>query len=94
MEQLQYPIGRFTAPAIVTPEMRMAWIDSIAELPQRLISALAGITEIQLDTPYRPEGWTLRQVVHHLADSHINAYCRLHLSLTEDAPTIKPYLEE
>jgi len=93
MENLKYPIGRFTAPESVTPAMRQAWINTIATLPQRLESALAGITELQLDTPYRPDGWTVRQVVHHVADSHINAYCRLHLALTEDAPTIKPYDE-
>lgn len=67
--------------------------ESIATLPNRLEATLVGITEAQLETPYRPGGWTVRQVVHHLADSHINAYCRLHLALTEDAPTIKPYLE-
>lgn len=93
MEHLQYPIGKFTAPEHVTDEMRQAWIEAIAALPSRLEAALEGITDAQLDTPYRPEGWTVRQVVHHLADSHINAYCRLHLALTEDAPTIKPYNE-
>lgn len=93
MEQLQYPIGRFTAPVNVTPAMRHSWIETIAALPQRLEDALQDITDAQLDTPYRPEGWTVRQVVHHLADSHLNAFCRLHLSLTEDAPTIKPYNE-
>jgi len=93
MEHLQYPIGRFTAPENINDTMRQARIESIATLPQRLEAALAGITETQLDTPYRPDGWTVRQVMHHLADSHINAYCRLHLSLTEDAPTIKPYSE-
>jgi DinB superfamily len=93
MEHLQYPIGRFTAPENINDAMRQARIETIATLPQRLVAALVGITEKQLDTPYRPDGWTVRQVVHHLADSHINAYCRLHLSLTEDAPTIKPYLE-
>ena len=93
MEHLKYPIGKFTAPETVTPDQRSAWIERIATLPQRLEAALEGITEAQLDTPYRQEGWTVRQVVHHLADSHINAYCRLHLSLTEDAPTIKAYNE-
>jgi hypothetical protein len=93
MEHLQYPIGKFTAPESVTPTMRQGWIETIAALPQQLEDALQGITEAQLDTPYRPEGWTVRQVVHHLADSHLNAFCRLHLSLTEDAPTIKPYNE-
>jgi len=93
MENLQYPIGKFVAPESATPAMRQEWIAAIAALPQRLEAALDGITDSQLDTPYRPEGWTVRQVVHHLADSHINAYCRLHLVLTEDSPTIKPYFE-
>lgn len=93
MEHLKYPIGKFVAPETVTNEMRSVWIEKLEALPQQLEAALVGITEEQLDTPYRPEGWTVRQVVHHLADSHINAYCRLHLSLTEDAPTIKPYSE-
>ena len=93
MEHLKYPIGKFTAPENVTADMRQAWIESITALPQHLEAALEGVTEAQLDTPYRPDGWTVRQVVHHLADSHINAYCRLHLSLTEDAPVIKPYEE-
>lgn len=93
MEELKYPIGKFMSPENVTNEMRQAWIETIAALPQRLAAALEGITEAELDTPYRPEGWTVRQVVHHLADSHINAYCRIHLALTEDAPNIKPYNE-
>ncbi len=93
MENLKYPFGKFIAPESVTAEMRQGWIDTIATLPQRLEAALGGITEAQLDTPYRPEGWTVRQVIHHMADSHINAYVRLHLSLTEDAPTIKAYNE-
>lgn len=73
--------------------MRLAWINQLEALPQQIETAASGITDAQLDTPYRPGGWTARQVVHHLADSHINAYCRLHLALTENAPTIKPYLE-
>ncbi|MBI1225483.1 MAG: putative metal-dependent hydrolase [Bacteroidetes bacterium] len=93
MENLKYPIGKFSAPENVTQDMRQAWIEAIAALPQRLEKALEGISETQLDTPYRPGGWTVRQVVHHLADSHMNAYCRLHLALTEDAPIIKPYEE-
>lgn len=93
MEHLKYPIGKFVAPETVTNEMRSVWIEKLEALPQQLEAALVGITEEQLDTPYRPEGWTVRQVVHHLADSHINAYCRLHLALTEEAPVIKPYQE-
>lgn len=93
MEHLKYPIGKFTVPENVTETMRSEWIEEIANLPQRLEAAISGVTEAQLDTPYRPDGWTVRQVVHHLADSHMNAYVRLHLALTEEAPTIKPYLE-
>jgi hypothetical protein len=91
---LSYPVGRFTAPMTVTPELRAAAIDEIAALPQRLREAIASLSDTQLDTRYRPGGWTVRQVVHHLADSHLNAYVRLKLALTEDAPTVKPYDEK
>jgi uncharacterized damage-inducible protein DinB len=69
------------------------WRTDLAELPARLRAAIAGLSDAQLDTPYRDGGWTVRQTVHHIADSHLNAYCRFRLALTEDAPTIKPYLE-
>jgi hypothetical protein len=87
----RYPVGRFDA-ADATP--LPAIIDEIAGLPGELRKAVARLTMKQLDTPYRDEGWTARQVVHHLADSHLNCYTRFRLALTEDAPTIKPYSEK
>ncbi|MBI5916386.1 MAG: putative metal-dependent hydrolase [Bacteroidetes bacterium] len=93
IEHLKYPTGRWAKPEIITPDMRQGWINDISMLPERLEAALAGMPEAKFDTPYRPGGWTVRQVVHHLADSHLNAHCRIRLALTEDNPTIKPYLE-
>jgi hypothetical protein len=90
---LRYPIGEFNAPTAITPEMRAAAIDAIAALPARMRDAVRGLSESQLDTPYRPGGWTVRQVVHHVPDSHLNAYIRMKLALTEDNPAIKPYDE-
>ncbi|MBX6366241.1 MAG: putative metal-dependent hydrolase [Gemmatimonadetes bacterium] len=92
-DELRYPIGRFTAPTAVTAADISRWIDEIAAAPARLREAVAGLDDGQLDTPYRPGGWTVRQVVHHLPDSHMNAYVRTCLALTEDTPTIKPYEE-
>ncbi|MDO3410766.1 bacillithiol transferase BstA [Saccharibacillus sp. CPCC 101409] len=93
-EHLRYPIGRYEAPGGQDdPERLEAWIEDIRRLPDRLEEAIEGLSEEQLDTPYRPGGWTVRQVVHHLADSHMNAYLRLKFALTEDGPTIKPYEE-
>jgi uncharacterized damage-inducible protein DinB len=89
----RYPIGKFSFPDSTTPEQRREWIREIADAPARLRAAVAGLSEEQLDTPYRPGGWTVRQVVHHLPDSHMNSYVRLKLALTEDAPIIKPYDE-
>jgi hypothetical protein len=86
-------VGRFDWPEVVTAERRTQAIDEIAALPALMRAACAGLTEAQLDTPYRPDGWTARQVVHHTADSHINSYVRFRLALTEDEPTIKPYKE-
>jgi hypothetical protein len=93
MADLQYPIGRFSFPDSATAEQRQAWIREIARTPQELRAAVAGLSAQQLDTPYRPGGWTVRQVVHHLPDSHMNAFVRFKLALTEDQPTIKPYDE-
>ena len=93
MTDLQYPIGRFQMPDSVSGAARLAVMQQIAELPARLRAAVAGLTEAQLDTPYRPDGWTVRQVAHHVADSHINAYVRLKLGLTESEPLIKTYEE-
>src|SRR5690242_4609020 len=93
MEDLRYPVGRFQRPPSLEPKQRRAAIDTVSEAPTKLRAAVAGLTETQLDTPYRPEGWTVRQVVHHVPDSHLNAYTRFKLALTEDTPTIKPYDE-
>jgi uncharacterized damage-inducible protein DinB len=93
MVDLRYPIGKFSFPESTTPEQRREWIREIAEAPARLRAAVAGLSEAQLDTPYRPGGWTVRQVVHHLPDSHMNSYVRLKLALTEDTPVIKTYDE-
>ena len=88
---LSYPIGKFEWPESVTPEMRARLIGEIEAAPARFRAAVQGLTGQQLDTPYRPGGWTVRQVVHHVADSHLNSYIRFRLALTEDQPTIKPY---
>ena len=93
MGDARYPVGRFTALRDITTEQRRALIAEIAATPRALRTATAGLSEAQLDTPYRPEGWTARQVVHHVPDSHMNAYIRFKLALTEDTPTIKPYDE-
>lgn len=90
---LRYPIGRFTFPQSATREETSAWIDDIAGTPKAVRDAVKGLTDARIETPYRPGGWTVRQVVHHLADSHINAYTRFKLALTEERPTIKPYDE-
>jgi uncharacterized damage-inducible protein DinB len=92
-DDLRYPVGRFDATEEVTPERRRVCIEQVAEAPARLREAVAGLDDAQLDTPYREGGWTVRQVLHHLADSHINAYVRMKLALTEDSPAIKTYDE-
>ena len=91
---LAYPIGKFVRPTAITAEDRARSIRQLAELPLELAGAVDGRSAAQLDTPYRPGGWTVRQVVHHLADSHLNAFVRIKLALTEDAPVIKPYDEK
>ena len=93
MSNLQYPVGKFVKKPIKTHEERLALIESIAQTPARLRAAISKLSAKQLDEPYRPGGWTVRQVVHHLPDSHLNAYARFKLGLTEDIPTIKPYDE-
>jgi hypothetical protein len=92
-EDLRFPIGRFEFDGGATPEWREARIAEVAALPAQLRAAVDGLTGAEWETPYRPVGWTVRQVVHHLPDSHMNAYFRLKLALTEDEPTIKPYDE-
>lgn len=93
-DDLRYPIGKFTRNGSLGEAERLACIDTIAALPSRLTLAVDGLTDAQLDTPYREGGWTVRQVVHHLADSHANAYIRMKLAATEDVPTIRPYDEK
>jgi hypothetical protein len=91
---LSYPIGRFERPTSLTAADRESHIATLAALPANLRGAVRGLTDAQIDTPYRPGGWTVRQLVHHVADSHMNGYCRVKLALTEDNPVIKPYAEE
>ena len=91
MPNLSYPIGRFEASSDRSDEARRRRIRDIAQLPGQLAQAIHGLGDAELDAPYRPGGWTIRQVVHHLADSHLNAFVRLRLALTEDEPVIKPY---
>lgn len=93
LEDLRYPIGRFTPPASSEPALRAAQISTLRLLPSTLQKAVSGLSHAQLDTPYRDGGWTVRQLVHHIADSHAMAYTRFKLALTEDWPTIKPYDE-
>ena len=93
-DDLRYPIGRFSPPDPVTQEQVDAWIDDLAALPADLRRAVSGLTGERLDTPYRPGGWTVRQVVHHLADSHMNSVVRFKWALTEDRPVIKAYDEK
>ena len=93
-EDLRYPVGKFERPRTIDPAARAAWLQHLEEAPQRLRAAVAGLGPAQLDTPYRPEGWTVRQVAHHLPDSHLNGYVRFRLALTEDAPAIKLYEED
>jgi len=90
----RYPVGTFEMPAQVTASRRQQAIDELAATPAKLRAAAKGLSDSQLDTPYREGGWTVRQVVHHVPDSHLNAYVRLKLALTEEKPTIKPYDQE
>ncbi|WP_042202198.1 YfiT family bacillithiol transferase [Paenibacillus camerounensis] len=90
---LRYPIGEFEYAGEITASVTTAWIKEIEELPGLLREAVKELNHEQLDTPYRPGGWSVRQVVHHVADSHMNAYVRFKLALTEDKPVIKPYEE-
>jgi uncharacterized damage-inducible protein DinB len=93
MSDLRYPVGKFVEDSEVTPEKRSAWIRQIAEAPASIRQAVEGLSAQQFDTPYRPGGWTVRQVLHHVPDSHMNAYCRCKFALTEENPTIKAYDE-
>jgi hypothetical protein len=91
MVDLSFPVGRLSYDNNLTAGKRTAWIRQIAEAPHAMRSAVAGLTDAQLELPYRPGGWSVRQLVHHVPDSHLNAYIRFKLTLTEENPTIKPY---
>jgi len=93
IDTLRFPIGDFRPPASITAVEQEEYIETLRLLPERLKAAVSGLNDPQLNTPYREGGWTVRQVVHHVADSHANAYVRFKLALTEDWPTIKPYNE-
>jgi len=90
---LRYPIGKYTFANSPTRQQVAEWVEDVARTPAALRAAVRGLADGQVETPYRPGGWTVRQLVHHLADSHLNAYTRFKLALTEDTPTIKPYDE-
>jgi hypothetical protein len=94
LEDLRYPIGRYQSPEIIDAAMRSEWIDTIAALPGDLSKVVEGLNDQQLDTPYRTGGWTVRQLVHHIADSHLNSQIRFRWGLTEHAPLIKAYDEK
>jgi len=94
MPDLRYPVGKFELKTEITGGQRRALIDSLAEAPAQLRAAIDKLSPQQLNEPYRPEGWTVRQVAHHVPDSHLNAYTRFKLGLTEVEPTIKPYEEK
>ncbi len=91
LENVRFPIGRFEEDPQPSRAKHKGWVDQIGAVPGEMRALVQDLSERQLDTPYRPDGWTVRQVVHHLADSHLNAYVRTKLALTEDEPTIKPY---
>jgi hypothetical protein len=93
MEDLRYPIGEYEAQPF-SEKQKELWLNDIQFLPQLLENAIVNLDETQLETPYRPQGWTVHQLVHHVADSHINAYTRFKLGLTEDNPTVRPYEEK
>ncbi len=93
LDELKYPIGKFESPAEIGSEHINKWVQSIETLPESLRKTTEGLTEDQWQMEYRPGSWNVRQIVHHLADSHINSYCRFKAAITEDNPTIKPYDE-
>jgi uncharacterized damage-inducible protein DinB len=94
VKDLSYPIGKFEKTFDVTSKLRREFINEIAKLPEKLQNSIANLNDEQLDTPYRPGGWTVRQTVHHVADSHLNSLTRFKLALTEEVPTIRPYYED
>jgi hypothetical protein len=94
LEKLKYPIGKYIKPSVIDQSIIDGYIFEIESFPERLRNVVSRLSQTQLDTAYRPDGWTARQVIHHCADSHINSFIRFKLALTEDKPTIKPYFEE
>lgn len=94
VDALRYPVGRFVVPATISAADRARYIEEIAAAPAAMRAAVKGMSEAKLSTPYRPGGWTIRQVVHHVPDSHLNAYIRMKLALTEDEPRITTYMED
>jgi len=94
LDRMRYPIGRYVPPVDFGSAQRSAWIADIQSLPTELRAAVSELDNVAFDRPYRPGGWTIRQVVHHLADSHLNSYIRFRLALTEPNPEIKTYAEE
>jgi hypothetical protein len=91
---LRFPVGPFEFAGTLSNEQRQTLIDQIAVTPEKMRAAVEGLSDKQLNTPYRPEGWTVRQVVHHVPESHMNSYVRFKLAMTEEEPTIKPYFED
>jgi hypothetical protein len=94
LEILRFPIGRFSKPMVISKELIQQWIGDIESFPSRMKKEVVDLSDAQLDTPYREKGWTIRQVVHHCADSHMNSLTRFKLTLTEDKPVVKPYWED
>lgn len=94
MSDPRFPIGKFAYEGALNEEQKATYLDDIEQTPARMRSAVRGLSDKQLDTPYRDGGWTVRQLVHHVPDSHLNSYVRFKLALTEDEPTIRPYLED
>jgi len=94
LDALRYPIGHFEVPDVISEALIKEWIEQLEQLPARLNTLVKNLSEAQLDTPYRPGGWTVRQTVHHVADSHHNSYTRFKWALTEDTPLIKAYDEK
>jgi uncharacterized damage-inducible protein DinB len=94
MSDPRYPIGKFSFDGNLTAEQKRQYLNDIEQAPARLRDAVRGLSDQQLNTPYREGGWTVRQLTHHVPDSHLNAYIRFKLALTEDEPTIKPYMED
>lgn len=94
LEQLKYPIGQFIMPELFNEQQAMIWISEIETLPAEIKKATENLSDLQLNQTYRPEGWSLKQVIHHIPDSHLNAYIRFKQAMTEDIPIIRPYYEE